>query len=144
MKKILYIFILMNLVSCKENQIDSQKKIDYVDVDDKGNAKKAQTISDEIKEIGDLYQPEIMKQEELKNNNGKNNYQYTLTNSDLLDTDIENLKTHSRKIVSNYYKFLIRINVPFNYDKIFVKIIHRNGKMDIFKYSEKEIQEIIK
>ena len=134
----------MNLVSCKENQIDSQKKIDYVDVDDKGNAKKAQTISDEIKEIGDLYQPEIMNQEELKKNNGKNNYQYTLTNSDLLDTDIENLKTHSRKIVSNYYKFLIRINVPFNYDKIIVKIIHRNGKMDIFKYSEKEIQEIIK
>jgi len=144
MKKILYIFILMTLVSCKENQNDSKRKIDYVDVDDNGNAKKAQTISVEIKEIGDLYQPEIMKQEEIKKNNGKNNYQYTLTNSDLLDTDIENLKTHSRKIASNYYKFLIRINVPFNYDKIIVKIIHRNGKTDIFKYSEKEIQEIIK
>ena len=134
----------MTLVSCKENQNDSKRKIDYVDVDDNGNAKKAQTISVEIKEIGDLYQPEIMKQEEIKKNNGKNNYQYTLTNSDLLDTDIENLKTHSRKIASNYYKFLIRINVPFNYDKIIVKIIHRNGKTDIFKYSEKEIQEIIK
>ena len=134
----------MNLVSCKENQIDSPKKIDYVDVDDIGNAKKAQTISDEIKEIGDLYQPEIMQQEELKKNNGKYNYQYTLTNSDLLDTDIENLKTHSRKIVSNYYKYLNRIIVPFTYDEIIVKIIHRNGKMDVFKYNEKEIQEVIK
>lgn len=134
----------MSLFSCKENKLNSTKKIDYVNVDEEEKADKVQKISNEIEEIGYLYQPERMEQEEIKKNNGKNNYQYTLTNSDLLDTDIENLETHSRKIVSNYYNFLIRINVPFNYDEIIVKIVHRNGKVNIFKYSEKEIQEIIK
>lgn len=144
MKRILLLFILTTLLSCKENKINSIKKIDYVDVDGDGNAKNTQKISEEIEEIGYLYQPERMEQEELKKTVGKNDYQYTLTNSDLLDTEIENLENHSRKIVSNYYKFLIRINTPFNYDKIIVKIIHRNGKEDVFKYSEKEMQEIIK
>lgn len=144
MKKILFIFILMNLVACKETKIESQKKFDYVDVDNNGDAKKTQNITDEIQETGYLYQPEIMQQEEIEKSNGKNDYQYTLTNSDLLDKDTENLKEHSLKIVSNYYNFLTRINKPFIYDKIIVKIIHRNGKVDIFKYSEEEMREIIK
>lgn len=63
---------------------------------------------------------EIMQQEEIEKSNGKNDYQYTLTNSDLLDKDTENLKEHSLKI-SNYYNFLTRINKPFIYDKIIVK-----------------------
>lgn len=134
----------MSLISCKENKIDCPKKIDYVDVDNSGNAKKTQKTSNETDEIGYLYQPERMETEEIKKNTGKNDYQYTLTNSDLLDNDLQNLKIHSRKIVSTYYKFLIRVNVPFDYDKIIVKIIHRNGKVNIFKYSEKEMQEIIK
>ena len=134
----------MNLVSCKENKVDSPKKFDYVDVDDNGNAKKKQKITDEIKEIGNLYQPEIMQQKEIEKSNGKNDYEYILTNSDLLDKDTKNLKKHSLKIVSNYYSLLTRTKKTFNYDKITVKIIHRNGKVDIFNYSEKEIQEIIK
>ena len=144
MKIILFIFILMNLVCCKENKIDSQKKFDYVDVDNNGNAKKTPKTPIETDEIGYLYQPERMETEEIKKNIGKNDYQYTLTNSDLLDSDLQNLKIHSRKIVTAYYKLLIRVNIPFNCDKIIVKIIHRNGKVDILKYSEKEIQEIIK
>lgn len=142
MKRVLLVFILTFLFSCKEN--DSIKKIDYVDVDGEGKAEKVQRISEEIEEIGYLYQPERMEQGEIKKSIGKNDYQYTLTKSDLLDTDLKNLKNHSNKIVSNYYKFLITINNPFNYDKIIVKIIHRNGKEDLFKYSETEIQEIIK
>jgi hypothetical protein len=101
-------------------------------------------IDEEIQEIGTLYRPERMQQEEIKNKTGKNNYRYTLTNSDLLDTDLQNIKIHSRKIVSIYYKFLSRINSPFNYKKIIVKIEHRDGKIDNFEYSEDEIQKIIK
>jgi len=144
MKKILFLFILINLISCKETKIENPKKFDYVDVDNNGDAKKTQNITDEIQEIGYLYQPEIMKQEEIEKSNGKNDYQYTLINSDLLDAETENLKKHSLKVVSNYYIFLTKINKPFIYDKIIVKIIHRNGKVDIFKYSEEEMREIIK
>jgi len=140
MKKILFIFILINLVSCKKNKIEYSKQ----DILEK--VKEGDTIPEipEIAEIGHWYQPEIMQQDEIEKDGGKNDYQYTLTNSDLLDTDLKNLKIHSIKIVRNYYKFLIRINVPFNYDKIIVKIVHRNGNEDIFKYSEKEMQNIIK
>jgi hypothetical protein len=140
MKKIIFIFILINLVSCKDTKIEIEKNIDYIDVDNNGDAKKKQNIMDEIQEIGYLYQPEIMKQEKIEKNNGKNDYKYTLINSDLLDKDSENLKKHSLKIVSNYYNFLSKINNPFIYDKIIVKIIHRNGKVDIFKYSEEKMQ----
>ena len=102
--------IVINVISCKETKIVSPKKFDYVDVDNNGDAKKTQNITDEIQEIGYLYQPEIMQQEEIEKSSGKNDYQYTLTNSDLLDKDTENLKEHSLKIVSNYYNFLIKIN----------------------------------
>lgn len=136
MKKIIFIFILINLVSCKDTKIEIEKKIDYID----GGAKKTQNIMDEIQEIGYLYQPEIMKQEKIEKKNGKNDYKYTLINSDLLDKDTGNLKKHSLKIVCNYYNFLTKINKPFIYDKIIVEIIHRTGKVDIFKYSEEEMQ----
>lgn len=131
------------LFSCKENKINSTKKIDYVNIDDGGDVKDLNKFSEEINEIGDLYQPERMEQEEIKKENEKNDYQYTIKNSDLIDKDVENLKNHSKKIVSNYYKFLVKINHPFNYNKIIVKIIHRNGKTDIFEYSEKEMDEIL-
>lgn len=105
---------------------------------------RSEKIDDEIHEIGRLYRPEIMQQEEIKTKSAKNNYRYTLTNSDLLDTDLQNIKIHSREIVSIYYKFLIRTNTPFNYNKIIIKIVHRNGKIHSFDYSEKDMKEIIK
>lgn len=101
-------------------------------------------VEDETREIGDLYRPEMIQTEEIKMKSGKNNYQCTVTNSDLLDTDLQNIKIHSRKIVSIYYKFLSRINSPLNYNKIIVKIAHRNGKIDNFEYSEEKMQKIIK
>jgi hypothetical protein len=104
----------------------------------------SEKTDDEIQEIGHLYKPEKMQHEKIETKTGKNDYRYTLTSSDLLDTDLQNIKIHSRKIVSIYYKFLIRINSPFNYNKIIIKIIHRNGKIDIFEYSEKEMKGIIK
>lgn len=101
-------------------------------------------MNDETQEIGQLYKPEKFQTEEIKMGTGKNNYQCTVKNSDLLDTDLQNIKMHSGKIASIYYKFLIRINSPFKYNKIIVKIEHRNGKIDSFEYSEKEMEEIIK
>ncbi|WP_035650996.1 hypothetical protein [Flavobacterium sp. ASV13] len=136
MKTYIYLAILITLFSCKENKIEVQEK---------QNVKKIgpPKIDYEIREIGQLYRPEMMQQEEIKNGNGKNNYRYTLTNSDLLDQDLQNIQIHSRKIALNYYNFLIKINSPFNYEKIIVKIVHRNGKIDSFEYSEKEIKEIM-
>jgi len=99
---------------------------------------------DEIQEIGNLFRPEIMQQEKIKLKNGKNNYQYTLTNSDLLDKDLENIKNHSKKIAINYYNLLKRTNNPFTYNKIIVKVIHRNNKIDRFEYSEKDVKDISK
>jgi hypothetical protein len=99
---------------------------------------------DEIQEIGNLFRPEIMQQEKIKLKNGKNNYQYTLTNSDLLDKDLENIKNHSKKIAINYYNLLKRTNNSFSYNKIIVKVIHRNNKIDRFEYSEKDIKDISK
>jgi hypothetical protein len=101
-------------------------------------------VDDETRDIGYIYKPEKVQTEEIKMKTGKNNYQCTVTNSDLLDTDLQNIKMHSGKIAGIYYKFLIRINSPFNYNKIIVKIKHRNGKIDSFEYSEKEMRKIIK
>ena len=101
-------------------------------------------VDDETRDIGYIYKPEKIQTEEIKMKTGKNNYQCTVTNSDLLDTDLQNIKMHSGKIAGIYYKFLIRINSPFNYNKIIIKIEHRNGKIDSFEYSEKEMQKIIK
>lgn len=137
MKTYIYLAILITLFSCKENKIEVQER---------QNVKKVgpPKIDYEIREIGKLYWPEMMQQEEIKNKNGKKNYRFTITNSDLLDQDLQNIQVHSRKIARNYYNSLIKINSPFIYNKIIVKIVHRNGKIDNFEYSEKEIQEIIK
>ena len=101
-------------------------------------------VDDETRDIGYIHKPEKIQTEEIKMKTGKNNYQCTVTNSDLLDTDLQNIKMHSGKIAGIYYKFLIIINSPFNYNKIIVKIEHRNGKIDSFEYSEKEMRKIIK
>ena len=136
MNKIILLIILLNLFSCKGNKIENSEK----------NSSEKVTegeIIPEIQEIGNIFRPEMMEQEEIKIVSGKNNYQYTITNSDLLDTDIKNTEKYAKQIVNIYYKFLIRINKPFNYDKIIAKIIHRNGKIEVFKYSETEIIEIL-
>lgn len=142
MKKNILLIVLVTLLSCKENNID---------IPEKKNIKKKNTekishekIDKEIQKIGNLYRPEIMQQEEIEIKTRKKNYRYTLTNSNLLDTDLQNIKSHSRKIVRIYYKFLIKINSPFTFNKIIIQIIHRNGKIDNFEYSEREMKEIIK
>lgn len=133
MKNYLFIIILISIFSCKMNIINAQEKTSE-------KTEIYETVNDETKEIGILYQPEKIETNEIKSRNKvkKNDYEITITNSDLLDTDSENIKTHTRKIADIYYSFLIRINIPFVYNNIIVKIIHRNGKIENFKYQEKD------
>ncbi|WP_413998197.1 hypothetical protein ACMDB5_10430 [Flavobacterium sp. W1B] len=139
MKNYLYILILTSIISCKENVVNDQERKTE-------NLETIEKMDDEIREIGNLYKPEkfVAKQGKIRTDNKKENYQITLTNSDLLDSDKENAKGHAEKIVNLYYKNLVRNIVPLNYNKIIVEIEHRNGKKQSFKYSEKEIKEIIK
>ena len=125
MKDYLFILILISFFSCKENIVNAQeKKLEKIEI--------KQKMEDEIQEIGNLYQPEkmVVKQNKIRPDNKKEDYQITLTNSDILDKDLENIETHVAKIVSIYYKNLVRNIIPFNYNKIIVEIEHRNGKKD--------------
>lgn len=134
MKDYLFILILISFFSCKENIVNAQeKKLEKIEI--------KQKMEDEIQEIGNLYQPEkmVVKQNKIRPDNKKEDYQITLTNSDILDKDLENIETHVAKIVSIYYKNLVRNIIPFNYNKIIVEIEHRNGKKDSFKYTEKDL-----
>lgn len=134
MKKYIIIFII-SIISCKENRIDNQVKRDK-------SISNKETVDNEIRKLTDLFMPEKMETEEIKTEFNKKNYQITFTNSDLLDKDLKNIKLNSDKIASIYNMFLMRINNPLNYDKIIVKIIHRNGKINVFEYSEKEMLKI--
>ena len=139
MKNYLLILMLISISSCKENEVIAQEKKPE-------KAELSEEMNYEIQEIGNLYKPEkmIIKQNKIRTDNEKENYQITLTNSDLLDSDTENLKKHAEKIANFYFKNLSRNIVPLNCRNIIVEIEHRNGKKDNFKYSEKEMKKIIK
>ncbi|AWK06603.1 hypothetical protein HYN56_21165 [Flavobacterium crocinum] len=147
--------------SQEKKYIDRMNKIiDSFDIEEANYSKKSHLAKDKTKEnsgkmstskldkeiqaIANLYRPEMMKQEKIEIKNGKSNYQYTLFNSDLLDNDLKNTKNYSRTIAGIYYSFLKRINSPFSYNKIIIKIVHRNGAIDNFEYSEKDMTEIVK
>jgi hypothetical protein len=139
MRKFLYILIIISTFSCKDNVINAQEqKSEKQEVKVK--------MDDEIQQIGNIYQPEkmVIKQNKIRTDNKKENYQITLTNSNLLDSDKENVENHAEKIVKMYYRNLSRNIVDLNSDKIIVEIEHRNGKKESFKYSEIEIQKLEK
>ena len=129
MKSYIYIILLISLISCKENKANGQEKENYK-ID----------LNEGIQEIGNLYQPEKMsiKQNKIRTDNKKENYQITLTNSDLLDSITENTEKHAKNIVNLYFKNLVRNIVPLNFNKITVNIEHRNGKKESFKFTEKD------
>ena len=139
MRKFLYILIIISTFSCKDNVITAQaQKSEKQEVKVK--------MDDEIQQIGNIYQPEkmVIKQNKIRTDNEKENYQITLTNSNLLDSDKENVENHAEQIVKMYYRNLSRNIVDLNSDKIIVEIEHRNGKKESFKYSEIEIQKLEK
>ncbi len=139
MRKFLYILIIISTFSCKDNVITAQEqKSEKQEVKVK--------MDDEIQQIGNIYQPEkmVIKQNKIRTDNKKENYQITITNSNLLDSDKENVENHAEQIVKMYYLNLSRNILDLNSDKIIVEIEHRNGKKESFKYSEIEIQKLEK
>ncbi len=139
MKKFIFILIAILIISCKKSQTNSQEKKNETIVNKKDN-------NSEIEEIAKLYKPEKINTtiSGVESDVKKNDYTITLTNSNLLDADLKNAETHAKKIVTIYYKFLVRINTMLNYNKIIVKIIHRNGKIESFKYSKMDILKLTK
>ena len=127
---------MFNLFSCKTEKTENKERKESEKVTEG-------KIIPEVQEIGNIFRPEMMKQEEIENKVGKNNYQFTITNSDLIDNDLKNTDKYAEQIVEKYYAFLIRINKPFNYDKIIVKIEHRNKKIENYEYSENEMLKIL-
>lgn len=137
MKKKLFILILILTFSCKKNEVKHPETKNNEVIN-------KEKLNDELQKIGNLYKPEKfeLKENKIEAESIKENYTITLTNSNLLDTDLKNIKTHCEKIAIIYYTFLVRSIKSFNYDKIIVKIVHRNGTIYSCNYSEKEIREI--
>ena len=129
----------MTMFSCKENVVTAQEKKSEVKTS-------VEKMDYEIQQIGNIYKPERMqvKDGKIRTDNKKENYQITLINSDLLDSDKENVKSHAEKIAKMYYENLSRKIVDLNSNKIIVEIEHRNGKKENFKFSEIEIQKFKK
>ena len=89
MYKILVALLMMNLYSCKEKKV-----VNKIENNDLENAHIGPVIP-EIQVVADLFKPERMEQDEIENKTGKNNYKYTITNSDLLDSDLKNTKMYA-------------------------------------------------
>lgn len=132
MKKYFYVLILISIFSCKENIANAQQKNSEKIVE-------VERMDDEIREIGNLYQPERMtaKQGKIRNDNKKEDFKITLFNSDILDKGKET-EIQARKIVNLYHKNLTRNITPLNFSKIIVEIEHRNGKKENYKFTEKD------
>jgi hypothetical protein len=136
MKKYLFILILISTYSCKEKGHNSlEKKASTL------NTKKKSGLNNHLQEIGNLYQPEMMNftERDVKSNSEKKDFQVTLTNSDVLDSDVKNIEKHALKIASLYYEYLIGSIKPLKFKKIIVTIEHKNKKIDKFEYSKENV-----
>nr|WP_315153824.1 hypothetical protein [uncultured Flavobacterium sp.] len=134
MKNHVLVIILIITSSCKDNKIFSPEKKVQKEV------KKENINSYEVQQIGRLYQPAniIIKVNNIGGNTEKEDYQITLTNSNLLDSKLEDLQMHSKKIAALYNTFLTKTLKPFNVQKIIVKIEHKNGKNNSFEFTEQK------
>jgi hypothetical protein len=143
MKKYLFIIILIYTFSCKENDVVPQKEETHKITEQKTNSQ--EKANDLAQKIGELYNPERMT---IKGNrvekNEDENYKITLTNSDLIDSDIKNVEKHAQKIAIDYYRYLKQNIEPLNLKMLIIKIEHRNTKIDSFSYSNENIIELIK
>jgi len=134
-----YLFTLCLIItySCTDkNHPTPDKKISNNHAGEKAE------LNQPIQEIGSFYQPEEMtiKEKQTGKSGNKEDYQITLKNSDLLDSDLENLNEHAKKIASLYYKSLTSTIHPLNLKKVVVTIKHRNLKIDNFEYLEENIK----
>ncbi len=126
------LIIITSFCSCMKNEVVAQEVITNNVIDE-------QKLDDKIQEIGSLYKPEkmVLKENSVESNHEKEDYQITLTNSDLLDnSSTVELEKHALNIANSYYKYLkARIN-PLNVKKVIVKIEHRNKQADRLEYLE--------
>jgi hypothetical protein len=149
MKEYLSIIILILVFSCKkDNTIGQEQEINESKIVNKEKAQNKapnqEEVDDVVQEIAKLYNP---KEIEIKGNrvgihNERENYQVTLKNSNLLDSDILNIEKHAKKIALIYYDFLTQNVNPFNFKKIIIKIEHNNKKINSFEYTEKDIKNL--
>lgn len=109
--------------SCKDNKITKEEEKFETDRNNKNTY-------DQIQKIGYLFKPE-----NINTSTDGRNFQITLTNSDLLDIELENVQIHSKKISAIYYNHLVKTLVLFNFKKIIVKIEHRNGKTESYEFA---------
>ena len=122
--------------SCKENKtIQKQNKINKTSDFPKINPNVI------AQQIDSMYHPEGMtiKGNRIGVNAEKENYQITIENSKLLDSNLIGNKKDAEKISTIYYKYLTKAIKPFNLEKIIIEIKHRNRKKDRFEFSENEI-----
>lgn len=148
MKKYLILIILVCVYSCKEdNSIINEKKRAKIgnEVNKENKGPNQDKVNNIAQKFGDLYNPQKMeiKGNRVGSNNEKENYKVTLTNSDLLDSDIANIEKHAKKIAIIYYSYLSKNVKPFNFKKIIIKIEHKNNKVNDFEYSEKDINSLL-
>ena len=139
MKNYIILVIIILFTSCNENKVNNTEiKIKKAI---KKDTKDITNHNDEYQKITSFYLPEKMqyKHKKDKSGNEKEDYQITLTNSDLLDTELENLKEHSQKIAILYYKKLNKNIISLNLRNVIVKIEHKNGKTDNFAFSEENL-----
>ncbi len=141
MRNYVFVIILILTSSCKDNKIFSPEKKVQKEI------KKEKINSYEVRQIGRLYLPESMTVwgKSIVNSGVKfvdygvkEDYQITLTNSNLLDSELDNLQMHSKKIATLYNTYLTKNLKPFNVHKIIVIIEHRNGKNDRFEFPEEK------
>jgi hypothetical protein len=143
MKKYLFIIILIYTFSCKENDVVPQKEETHKITEQKTNSQ--EKVNDLAQKIGELYNPERMTIKGIRvEKNEDENYKITLTNSDLIDSDIKNVEKHAQKIAIDYYRYLKQNIEPLNLKMLIIKIEHRNTKIDSFSYSNENIIELIK
>jgi len=137
MKKYLFLIILFLIYSCKHDKIILPEK--------KVIKEQKNESHDEVMKIAGLYRPEKMvaKGKRKGTYTEKENYQITITNSNLLDNDIENIESHAQKIAIIYHKSLMKTIPRFNFKKIIVKIKHKNAKSETFEYSEENISQLL-
>jgi hypothetical protein len=136
MKNYLLIIIIIICYSCKENKTNQkQNKINKTSDFPKINPNVI------AQQIDSMYHPEAMtiKGNRIGGNAEKENYQITIENSKLLDSNLIGNKKDAEKISTIYYKYLTKAIKPFNLEKIIIEIKHRNGKKDSFEFSENEI-----
>nr|WP_199001720.1 hypothetical protein [Flavobacterium sp. ASV13] len=123
MKKITVVLIFLSLISCKKNESTTNE-------------------TEAVQQVLNFYNGECKKSQGVIFKNGENEsfFELEMSKSELLNSDSNNLKSHSANIA---YLFFSNLNEKV-YDDIKVKINLSNGQSQEFSYSNDELIEIKK